>query len=258
MERRFHCTACGKCCAGLLPLTLTDALAHAERFPLAMLWTTVRQGAKSFEITSRLGTTIQLGKRKQAAVQIAPISYLPPSLSCPALASDGLCSIHADKPSRCRTMPFYPYREEWDQADLLIPRTGWECDTSDAAPVVYRDKEIVEREDFDVERRGLIDQAATLRAYADGLLAKAPNVAATLTDMAKKPAGGHMVLNFTALVSRLAHIDMATFARQQAPVLSAFAGKTAGDSEMVEFHEYYRDNAAGMARFLKRNNTKPL
>ncbi len=253
MERRFHCTACGKCCNGILPLTLNDAFAHAGRFPLAMLWTTVRQGAKSFALTSRLGTTIQLGKRKRIAVQITPISYLPPSLSCPELAPDGLCSIHADKPSRCRTMPFTPFREEWDQADLLIPRTGWECDTSAAAPVVYRDKEIVHREDFDFERRELVEQASTLRAYADALLAKAPNVAATLDTMAKKPGGGHMVLNFTAIVSRLPQFDMATFARQQIPVLTEFAQKTAGISEMAEFHQYYSDNATGMERFLMRN-----
>jgi Fe-S-cluster containining protein len=253
MERRFHCTACGKCCYGQLPLTLNDAIANVERFPLAMMWTTVRQGAKSFAITARLGTTVNLGKRKQFAVQITPVSYMPPSLACPALAPDGLCSIHADKPSRCRTMPFYPYREERDQSDLLVPRPGWLCETSSQAPVVYRDKKIVHREDFDHERNELIDQAPILRTYADRLMANAPNVAAAVYEAANKPRGGYMVLNFTGIVSRLPQIDMATFAQKQLPVLTEFADKTAGMSDAAEYYRYYRDNATGMERFLERD-----
>ena len=46
MERHFDCTACGKCCYGQLPPTPPDALANAERFPLAILWTIIRQGVK--------------------------------------------------------------------------------------------------------------------------------------------------------------------------------------------------------------------
>jgi len=252
MEQRFHCTACGKCCYGMLPLTLDDAIANSGRFPLAMLWTTVRQGAKSFALTVRLGTTVKLGKRKQIAVQITPISYIPPSLSCPALTPEGQCSIHADKPSRCRTMPFYPYREEWDQSDLLVPRQGWECDTSTAAPVVYRDKKIVPRKDFDHERQELVDQVPTLRAYADRLIANAPNVVMALEEAAKKPSGGHVVLNFTAIVPRLSEIDMPAFAQKQLPLLTEYAHKTAGIPEEAEFHQYYRDSAAGMERFLER------
>ncbi|HEB79241.1 MAG TPA: YkgJ family cysteine cluster protein [Rhodospirillales bacterium] len=252
MERRFHCTACGKCCYGKLPLTLNDAVANAERFPLAMMWTTIRQGAKSFAINARLGTCVKLGKRKQVAVQITPVSYLPPSLPCPALAPDGLCSIHADKPSRCRTMPFYPYREEGDQSDQLVPRKGWLCETSGEAPVVYLNKKIVHREDFERERRRLMDQTPVLRAYADGLMANAPNVAAAIEKEAKKPRGGFVILNFTAIVSRLPQIDMAAFAQKQLPVLTGLADKTAGMSDAAEFHQYYRDSAKGMERFLER------
>jgi uncharacterized protein YchJ len=48
-----------------------------------------------------------------------------------------------EKPSRCKTMPFYPYREEKNQAEFLKPREGWECDVSEAAPIVYAGREIV-------------------------------------------------------------------------------------------------------------------
>ena len=82
MERRFHCTACGKCCFGWLPLSLDDAISNAGRFPLAMIWTTLRQGAKSFALNAELGTTVELRNRKRIAVQIAPTAYIPPSFPC--------------------------------------------------------------------------------------------------------------------------------------------------------------------------------
>jgi len=250
IERHFHCTACGKCCTGQLPLTLKDAVTNAGRFPLAMMWTTVRPGAKTFDLTARLGTTVQLGKHKQVAVQITPVSYLPPTLACPALADDGRCRIHADKPARCRTMPFYPYREETDQADLLTPRAGWLCDTSAEAPLVYRDKTIVNRADFDLERQELINQTPLIRAYAERLLANAPNVGAALEAAAKKKRGGTVMLAFTAIVSRLPDTDLTAFAKHQLPVLTAHAEKTKNLPQAKDFHRYYKNTAQGMRKFL--------
>lgn len=253
MARHFHCTACGKCCYGQLPLSLKDAAAGAGRFPLAMMWTTVRPGAKSFAITKRLGTTVNLGKRKQVAVQITPVSYIPPSLACPALAADGRCAIHSEKPSRCRTMPFYPYRDEADQADLLVPRPGWECDTSEQSPVVYTDKQIVDRTDFDLERQELVAQTPIIRAYAERLMANAPNVKAAIEAAAKKPRGGTVMLNFSAIVARLENLDLTTFATQQLPVLKEFAAKTEHLPDAADYHRYYKDTAAGMERVLERD-----
>ena len=251
MERHFHCTACGKCCFGWLPLTLADAVANAGRFPLAMVWTAVRQGARSFAHVARLGTTVTLRTKKKIAAQIAPTAYIPPALPCPELTAEGLCAIHAGKPLRCRTMPFFPYREENDQAEMLVPRKDWECDISDTAPVVYRDKSVVERTEFDRERAALLAQAPILRAYAERLLATAPNVASALEKAAKKPRGGQVVLNFTAILPRLTDVDVADFARRQGPVLEAFAAKVAGTDVPDEYERYYRENAAAMARFLR-------
>lgn len=253
MERRFSCTACGKCCFGWLALTLEDALAQAGRFPLAVIWTPVRQGSKSFSISARLGLTVRLRKRRQIAVRIAPTAYIPPSLPCPALAPDGLlCTIHGEKPSRCRTMPFFPYREEGDQADLLIPRTGWLCDTSAAAPVVYRDKKIVEREDFDREREELFRQASTLRSYGEWLLESAPPLKEELIRVAKKRTGGHVVVNFSTLLPHLPEVDVVAFARKQLPVMTEFAAKTAAVPALAEYHKLYLECAAEMEGVLER------
>jgi len=249
MERHFHCTACGKCCSGWLPLSLDDALANAGRFPLAMVLTTVRQSAKAYKVTAKHGTILQLAKNKRVAVQISPMSYVPPAFSCPELTDEGQCGIHSDKPARCRTMPFSAYREESDQAPLLQAKEGWLCDTSSAAPVVYRDKNIVLRDDFDLERRQLNNQAAILRPYADNLIATAPNVAAGLENAARSAKGGTVVLNFTTVLPRLKDADTSNFARQQLPVLKAFAARTKGEAKLADYHRYYLQNIKGLERF---------
>ncbi len=250
MERHFACTACGKCCHGLLPLTIADALAHADKFPLIMIWTPVRQGARSFGITGDLGITIQLKKRKLVAVQIAPTAYIPPSFACPELTGEGLCGIHDVKPLRCRTMPFSAYLDEKDQEELLIPRAGWECDTSDEAPTVYRDKSIVDRTGFDDERRQLVRDATILKPYAEWLLDSVPSLNMDLQKVAMKPAGGRVLVAFSTLIPRLPKVDIYAIAEKQLPLMRTFAEKTAGDPQLADFHRQYSDGATEWGKIV--------
>jgi Fe-S-cluster containining protein len=244
MDRHFKCTACGKCCYGWLPLTLSDALSHGARFPLALAWTPVPRGARAFPLAARLGISIRLRNRQQVAVLITPAAYLPPSFPCPALTAEGLCGIQADKPLRCRTMPFYPFREEKDQADLLVPRKDWACDVSPAAPVVYRDKEIADRADFDRERRALQEQAPTMRAYADHALKYMPWIADHLGAVMQ---GGHVITSLSSFLTATPHLDRPTLAAQQLPLLKDYAAKTAAVPELAE----YGRNYAGWAREME-------
>lgn len=246
MDRRFSCVACGKCCFGWLPLTLNDAMSHAARFPLALLWTPVPHGTKAFNLSARIGITIRLRNRKQIAVTITPTAYLPPSFPCPELTTEGLCGIHANKPLRCRTMPFYPYREEQDQADLLTPRKEWRCDTSAAAPVVYHNKGIVERTDFDRERGELLEQAATMGAYADYVLKYMPWIIDSLGAIAQKP-GGHLITSLSSFFTAIRQFDAVALAAQQLPVLKEYAARTSGIPELLE----YQRNYAGWAREME-------
>lgn len=252
MERHFACTACGKCCTGWVPLTVKDALAHAGLFPLAVVWTPVRQASKAFAITAKLGLTVKTRDKKTLAVRIAPTAYIPPSMPCPALTTDNLCGIHAEKPSRCRTMPFFPYRDESDQADLLVPRPRWTCDTSAGAPVVYRDKAVVERGDFDYERGDLLDQAPILRAYGEWLLGNVPAMADNLSRAALKPGGGHVAVGFASLLRRLPDVDKPTIAQAQLAVLGDFAAKVADQPTLAEYHRNYGDWAWEMERLAGR------
>lgn len=248
MDRHFGCTACGKCCHGWLPLTLDDAIAHAGVFPLAVVWTPVRPVSKAFALTERLGTSVQTRDRKKLAVRLAPTAYLPPAMPCPLLAADNLCAIHADKPLRCRTMPFFPYREENDQADLLVPRPGWQCDVSAAAPVVYRDKAILDGADFHAEQAALQRQVPVLRAYAASVLEAVPGMVDSLVKAAMKPGGGHVVVGFASLLRRLTELDRAGLATAQIQVLDRFAERVSPDRAWAEYGRNYADWAWEMER----------
>lgn len=250
MERHFSCTACGKCCEGWLPLSIDDALAHADRFPLFLLWTPVRPGGKSYDLTAQLGFTLKLKKRKQAAVRVTPVSYVPPHMACPALGQDGLCAVHETKPLRCRTMPLSGSRAELDQLDLLIPKPGWECDISDTATLVYQDKKIVTREAFQAEREQLLTDAEILGPFAGLMLDAQPSLRMDLEKMAQRPQGGHLILNFSSLVPRLAHVDIYAFAAQQLPVMKTFAARTAGKPEYAVEHKRYSACAADWQQVL--------
>lgn len=255
MARHFGCTACGKCCEGWLPLSITDALAHADRFPLFLLWTPVRPGGRSYDLTAQLGFTLKLKKRKQAAVRVTPLSYVPPGMACPALGNDGqgegnLCGVHETKPQRCRTMPLSGRRAEADQGDLLIPRPGWDCDILDAAPRVYDDHKILQRDNFQAERAQLQADAKILQPFAALMLDSLPNLRMDLEKMATKPQGGHVITNFATLISRLPAVDIYAFAAQQLHVLEAFAERTAGVADYAAEHQRYSGCAADWRRML--------
>ncbi|MBK1642818.1 zinc/iron-chelating domain-containing protein [Chromatium okenii] len=248
-EQHFACTGCGKCCHGWLPLTVADAFANAGRFPLALVWTPVPEVSRAFDLTAQLGTVVQIAKRKRVAVLIAPTAYLPPSFPCPALSPDNRCAIQAEKPLRCRTMPFYPYRRASDQADVLLPRKGWQCDISTTAPLVYQQRKIVDRSDFDAERAALVAQAPMLRTYADTTLKHYPTVLAQLLKAAQNPAAGRFIVGFASLLRWHKAFDPVTFAQAQHPLLCAFAERTAAAPTLAIYHRYYQEAAAELAWF---------
>ena len=253
MEYHFDCTICGKCCYGQVPLTIKDALTFADRFPLAITWTPVGADNKYFEHTTKLGSLVNLSKRKEIGLRITPTAYIPPSLPCPELAEDNRCNIQDKKPSRCRTMPFSPDREESVQAELLIPREGWECEISEEAPVVYRDKKIVDRQDFKLEYEELLQQTDMLRRYADWLLASAPELMRELNRTSKKKGGGQVIVSFLSLIPHLPDVDISDFAAKQLPIVEEFIKKTAGASVLKKHHKHYKEYAADLAKTVKQH-----
>ncbi|MBI4967920.1 MAG: YkgJ family cysteine cluster protein [Rhodospirillales bacterium] len=240
-EQRFRCTACGKCCFGILPLTLADALAGADRFPLALLITPVGAAERKSDLARSLEVSVPLDRRRGLSVRGMVAAYLPARLPCPALSADGLCGVHDDKPLRCRTMPFDPYADEARQAPYLIPRPGWACDRSETAPVVYRDGRIVERQAFEREREALQADAPLVTRQVKAVLASSPSVVAGLVRAAGQKTPSHVAINFSSLLARLPEVDGRHFAARQIPVLRAYQERTAGQAEFAAFHASYRD-----------------
>jgi Fe-S-cluster containining protein len=211
-----------------LALTIADALAHADLFPLAVSFSPVRQGAKAHDATRRLGVVLPLGGRKGLAVRVTPVALIPPDAACPALGADGLCTIHETKPLRCKAMPFFAWRDESDQDQLLVPRPGWQCDVSEAAPLVYQDRKILDRSGFDAELAAIKADQPVLERYAQTILPLTPGLGDGLLKLAAKPAGGDMILGFATLLKRLTGVDKSMVAVRQAKVLGNWECRTSG------------------------------
>ena len=249
-ERRFACTACGLCCSGLVPLTIREAMDMADTFPLAIMITPVKPGTRGQAVLERIGASVVLPPKKKMQLLVNPVSFVPPSMSCPQLTPENLCGIHATKPIRCRTMPFYAYKDEDHQTDLLQPRGGWLCDTSDAAPVVYRDQRVVDRFDFDAERGALLEQASAIRRYADLLMKHSPAMMARVAKATQTTPTGRVVASFVSYLRYDRGLDLAAFARVQHPLLREWEAKTSANPKMTEFNIYYREASAELQRYL--------
>lgn len=212
----------------------------------------VPQGARACALTARLGATLKTKKRGRIAISIALTAYLPPDCACPELLPDGRCAIHTDKPLRCRTMPFYPYRETSDQLDLLKPRKGWLCETGDAAPVVYRDKQIVEAADFEAERAALLEQAPLMQRYADYMLKYSSWIADDLAAMAGDPEGA-LVTSLSSFLTANRQLDAAVWAAAQLPVLQQFEARMAERADWVAYGRQYAGWIKEMAYLAQRD-----
>lgn len=203
-------------------------------------------------MVATLGTTIQLADRKALAVLIVATAYIPSSFPCPALRDDNLCSIHFNKPSRCKTMPFYPYREERYQAELLTSLQDLPCDTSTAAPVVFQDNKIVFRDDFDNERGELLEQVPILRCYAEYMLKYSPSLVGSLINASSKVKAGQVITSLSSFLTATKNPDAKHIAQMQLPILNNYVEKTAGDAKLADFHKNYLNWSKEMAYLSQR------
>lgn len=249
-EHRFLCTACGACCYGLLPLTLNEAVSRAHQFPLAMTITVVKPGAQGYRSAEKFGVSIVLHPRKKVLLLVSAVSFIPPSMPCPELGGDKLCSIHLDKPVRCKAMPFHAYKDEDHQRDLLIPRPNWECETGPDAPVVYRDRKIVNPTDFDDERLALREQTSALQRYVELMLKYDSIFSARIARAAQSPLSGRAIAGFVSYLRYNNGYDLTKFAKAQQPVLKLWAQKTSGDPKLVQFHTFYQESVADLERYV--------
>lgn len=248
-EQRFACTACGACCYGMLPLSLEEALKWADVFPLAMSATPIKPGTRGYA-ASDVGVSFSTGVKKPVQLIVTPVAFIPPHMACPKLGADNLCSIHEEKPQRCRTMPFYGYKDEDSQRDMLIPRPTWKCDTGPDAPVVYKDRKIVDRTEFRREHQLLTVQARALQSYVDFLGRYDPSFCMRVQIAAKAAVPGRVIIGFVSYLRQNKDLDVVGFARSQHAVLREWLEKTSGDTRASQFTSFYREAMGDLDRYL--------
>lgn len=251
MEKRFLCTACGRCCYGLLPLTIDEALKRADTFPLAMSITPIKPGERGYSSISSIAATTMVTPSKELFLLIMPVSFVPATMPCPELGTNNHCMVHSSKPLRCKTMPFYPYKDENQQSEMLVLREGWECSTGEDAPVVYKDQIIMDREDFDHERQALVGQAPSLRRYAELLLRHSPAHLARVRLAAKSPKPNQVIVNFVSYLRYNKDLDLIDYTRKQFPVLQEWQARTAGSPKFLEYHRYYTECMGELERYRR-------
>lgn len=164
MDRRFACTACGKCCTRGPEMELSEATRLADVFitrlmfklhslPLdarsarAALW--AKREGSSLPVRKALAEARDHMRRLAVFEETDPANerarYLTLSAlavhagqGCPVLA-EAACGIYARRPACCRTVPFHYSRAPSTLAaylDAFTRTPGYACDTSNAAPVV--------------------------------------------------------------------------------------------------------------------------
>jgi hypothetical protein len=143
-------------------------------------------------------------------------------------------------------MPFYPFRDASDQAELLRPRGGWLCDTGETAPVVYRDGKIVDSHDFDVERKALLAQADSMRTYFDYVVRYMPWVMDNLPGTIGNPEGG-VVTSLSSFLTACKPLDTKAIAGRQRLVMERFAEETANVDGLAAYHRNFIGWAKEMA-----------
>ncbi|HEF4728618.1 YkgJ family cysteine cluster protein [Burkholderia multivorans] len=135
------CNACGRCCNSAPTLSLRELFRHRERFvgaltihrvPKRQIGERWRAGEREHgldaddvaacdALAERLFHRFGGASGDWAALTLQGYDY--PSLGrCPALADDGRCSVHADKPSICGAVPLDPLLPDRLQARVLAAR----------------------------------------------------------------------------------------------------------------------------------------
>jgi Fe-S-cluster containining protein len=202
-EIRFACTACGKCCTEPPEMTVLEAVRLGDVFVPALVYRLTSlpredneaafaslaphphfKDMEGRELVARLrestavraagAVVTEAGWDHHVSITARAWSYAP---GCPALAGKE-CSIHARRPSTCRTVPI-----RYDvPAGLLVrafrgavdagraSKDPWECDVSENASVLLRDGAVV---DADYAKAREIGEAAALaeKALCEKILA---------------------------------------------------------------------------------------
>ncbi|CAB3753389.1 flagellin N-methylase [Burkholderia puraquae] len=235
------CNACGRCCNSAPTLSLRELFRHRHRFVGAL---TIRRVPKR-----RIGERWRAGGREHAldADDVAAFDALAerlfhrtggmgtewialtlqgydyPSLGrCAALADDGRCGVHADKPSICSAVPLDPTLPDRLQSRVLAARrddAGWlgancivEVENAQSSDVASFPVPLV--------TAGQVADRAALDAYRDALVFERAvwrdAVFASLTDggqdvrhaLSRLAPGGYLTVSIVPVLLAVATVSV--------------------------------------------------
>ena len=117
MQFSFNCTACGRCCNSSPEMTFEELQQHEQLF---------------------IGC-LAVARQANGGLLLSTQGFDYSSIArCPALQSDGLCSLHAPgKPGACQVVPLNPHFSDEQQVIVLQRRhaeatfLGAQCITTD-------------------------------------------------------------------------------------------------------------------------------
>jgi len=149
-------------------------------------------------------------------------------------------------------MPFYAYRDERYQAEVLAPRQGWGCDTSATAPLVLSGGRLVAGEDFERERQELLGQVPLMRRYASYMLKYSAWLVGSLALAATTQKAANVATSLSSFLTATKAEGAERIAALQRPVLDDFASRTAGDQRLASHHDNYLSWSKEMGYLAQR------
>lgn len=198
MPRHFACTACGRCCNRGPEMELSEATMFAGTFVTSLLFKVhslpisgrsawagtwwrnresripLRPALEEAERHLRQFASRRIDRRRdrQLFLDISAIVDDEGQGRCPALV-EGLCSIHDARPLTCRTVPLHYSRAPstlQNYLDNFTATPGYQCDTSDTAPMVL-DGNKVAAPQVSADRERAVALAKEDRRWKERLLA---------------------------------------------------------------------------------------
>ena len=112
---------------------------------------------------------------------------------------------------------------------------------------MYQDHKIVDRVDFDRERRELQNEVPLLKRYAEYMFKYSLSLSSSLMLATGKTKANQIVTSLSSFLTATKNPDVRSIAQQQLPILNAYAEKTSGDPKVAFFHNNYVNWSKEMA-----------
>jgi hypothetical protein len=136
-------------------------------------------------------------------------------------------------------MPFYPYRDERFQHEVMRFKNEWSCETDPSAPLVYADGRVVDRKDFEAERQKILEEVPLMRRYAAYMFKYSPHIVRQLTVASAHPQAKHIVTSLSSFMTAIRYPHMKSIAEKQIPVLDRAITSCHNRPELGEFLRHY-------------------